>query len=373
MKILQLGKFYPVKGGVEQVMYTLMEGLSERGINCDMLCAALDGPTREIPLNSRARVICAGSIAKVAATMISPAMVRKLRSIVGDYDIVHVHHPDPMSALALFLSGYRGKVVLHWHSDILKQKTLLKFFMPLQRWLLRRADLVIGTTPVYLSESPHLEGIGSKTAVLPIGIEPIAINHASASRLRAEYPGRKIVFSLGRLVPYKGYEYLIRAAAKLPDDYVVLIGGSGPLRDHLDGLIGELGLRSRVSLIENISNEERAAYYGACDVFCLPSVQKTEAFGIVQIEAMSVGCPVVTTDIPGSGVPWVNAHGVSGINVPIEDPDALARAIVSIAGDPDTRARYSLGALNRYRDLFTRPAMIDKCMELYETVLHGKG
>lgn len=373
MRILQLGKFYPVKGGVEKVMYDLMTGLGQRGIDCDMLCAESHGHGAATRIGSHARLITCRTWVKAASTTISPSMTLTLRKIAKDYDIIHVHHPDPMAALALRLSGYKGKVVLHWHSDILKQKTLLKFFMPLQRWLLRRADLVIGTTPVYLSESPHLEGIGSKTAVLPIGIEPIAINHASASRLRAEYPGRKIVFSLGRLVPYKGYEYLIRAAAKLPDDYVVLIGGSGPLRDHLDGLIGELGLRSRVSLIENISNEERAAYYGACDVFCLPSVQKTEAFGIVQIEAMSVGCPVVTTDIPGSGVPWVNAHGVSGINVPIEDPDALARAIVSIAGDPDTRARYSLGALNRYRDLFTRPAMIDKCMELYETVLHGKG
>ena len=148
MKILQLGKFHPVRGGVEKVMYDLMTGLSERGVDCDMLCALSQGGSRTIPVNAHARLIGCRTWAKVAATMISPAMIFSLRKRCGEYDIIHVHHPDPMACLALFLSGYRGKVVLHWHSDIEKQKTLLRLYRPLQEWLLGRADLIVGTTRI---------------------------------------------------------------------------------------------------------------------------------------------------------------------------------------------------------------------------------
>ena len=118
LKVLQLGKFFPVKGGVEKVMYDLMMGLSERDVDCDMLCAMEDGNQGEIALNAHARLIGCKTLKTVAATKIAPDMVSVLRKICGRYDIIHVHHPDPMACLALFLSGYKGKVVLHWHSDI---------------------------------------------------------------------------------------------------------------------------------------------------------------------------------------------------------------------------------------------------------------
>ena len=136
LKILQLGKFYPVRGGVEKVMYDLMTGLSERGVDCDMLCALSQGGSRTIAINAHACLIGCRTWMKVAATMISPAMIFSLRKRCGEYDIIHVHHPDPMACLALFLSGYRGKVVLHWHADIEKQKMLLELYRPLQEWLL---------------------------------------------------------------------------------------------------------------------------------------------------------------------------------------------------------------------------------------------
>lgn len=139
LRILQLGKFYPILGGVEKVAYDLMVGLSGQHIYCDMMCAATEGSSRTIPVNDHANLICCRTWKKVAATMISPAMITALRKVQGQYDIIHVHHPDPMACLALFLSGYKGKVVLHWHSDIQKQKTLLKLYHPLQQWLLRRA------------------------------------------------------------------------------------------------------------------------------------------------------------------------------------------------------------------------------------------
>ena len=107
MKILQLGKFYPIRGGVEKVMYDLMTGLSAMGIRCDMLCAACEKEeVGEKLLNEYAKLMCMRSLAKVKATMMSPAMIFKMRRIRKDYDIVHVHHPDPMACLALWLSGF---------------------------------------------------------------------------------------------------------------------------------------------------------------------------------------------------------------------------------------------------------------------------
>ena len=373
LRVLQLGKFYPVYGGVEKVAYDLMAGLSERGVRCDMLCAACEGGTRAVQVNGRASLMACRTLAKVCATMISPAMVSALRGICGRYDIIHVHHPDPMACLALFLSGYKGTVVLHWHSDIQKQHLLLRFYRPLQDWLLRRAAVVVGTTPVYLAESPFLRGVQGKTFCLPIGVEPMRPRPEAVAALRREYAGKKLVFSLGRLVPYKGYEWLVDAAGHLPDDYVVLIGGDGNLKEELRRRISAMRLEGKVRLLGRVSDEDLPAYYGACDVFCLSSVMKTEAFGIVQIEAMSCGKPVVATEIPQSGVSWVNRHGTSGLNVPCRDAEALARAIREITADGETYRRYSSGAEARYREWFTKERMIDQCLTLYSEIYEKRG
>lgn len=177
--------------------------------------------------------------------MLSPAMIFRLRKINKEYDIIHIHHPDPMACLALFLSGYKGPVVLHWHSDILKQKMLLKLYSPLQNWLLRRAKVIVGTTPVYVQESPFLENIQRKVISVPIGIDEMKPVPGRVAQIKERYAGKKIIFSLGRLVEYKGYEYLIKASQKLNDDYIILIGGKGPLQEYLQSLIDELGVRKK--------------------------------------------------------------------------------------------------------------------------------
>ena len=133
MRVLQIGKFYPMSGGVEKVMYDITMGLSQKQVYCDMLCASAEKQDQgNLLLNDYARVLCVPTWKKVAATMLSPAMIFRLRKIRKEYDIIHIHHPDPMACLALFLSGYKGPVVLHWHSDILKQKMLLRLYTPLQ-------------------------------------------------------------------------------------------------------------------------------------------------------------------------------------------------------------------------------------------------
>ena len=148
MRILQLGKFYPIKGGVEKVEYDLTTGLTEHGVDCNMLCATVKGKGNSEKRGRHGRVIFCQTWKEIAGTMIAPSMITTLRRICRKYDIIHVHHPDPMACMALFFSGYKGKVVLHWHSDIVRQKELLTLYRPFQKWLIRRADLRVGTTPI---------------------------------------------------------------------------------------------------------------------------------------------------------------------------------------------------------------------------------
>lgn len=366
MKILQLGKFYPIKGGVEKVMFDLMLGLSVEGLECDMLCAAYHEKSFTREVSNKSKLMVEHTVKEMAATMLSPAMVTKLRKIADDYDIIHVHHPDPMAAFALYCSGYKGKVVLHWHSDILKQKQLLKLYMPLQKWLVNRADVIVGTTPVYVKHSPYLQEVQHKVTYLPIGVCRLESPDMKVKELKRKYAGKRIVFSLGRLVPYKGFRYLIEAAKHLEDDVVVLIGGTGPLRDELYAQIEALGLQERVKLLGYVSDVDLPAYFEACDLFCMSSVMKTEAFGIVQIEAMSCGKPVVATKIPESGVSWVNEHGVSGLNAEPCDAEDLAKCIRSVLADENDYARFSKGAMERYNSMFTQESMINKCIDIYK-------
>lgn len=373
MKILQLGKFYPIRGGVEKVMYDIMSGLSVRGVSCDMLCTTQDRQiSGEIQINEYSRLFCVPTIVILAATTISPAMILKLRRIRKDYDVIHIHHPDPMACMALFFSGYKGKVVLHWHSDILKQKVLLKFYAPFQRWLIKRADVIAGTTPVYVQQSPFLQSVQEKVTSIPIGILPIRSWSGNMNRIKEQYAGKKIIFSLGRLVEYKGFEYLIKAASILGKDYIFLIGGTGPLRDSLQSQINDLGISDRVILLGYVREKEIPDYFWASDLFVLSSIQKTEAFAIVQIEAMSCSTPIVATRIKESGVSWVNKQGVSGLNVPPRDPQSLADAIRRILSDVELHANLSRGALKRYQSLFTRSRMTDKCLALYENIMTEK-
>jgi glycosyltransferase involved in cell wall biosynthesis len=372
MNVLQLGKFYPLKGGVEKVMYSLTTGLSQHEVNCDMMCASADGKHGTRRLNDNARLICCRSMGKVKATMISPEMIWKLRKVCGNYDIIHIHYPDPMAALALFLSGYNGQVIVHWHSDILKQRQLLKLLMPLQRWLLHRAQMVIGTTPVYLRQSPYLRHVQEKTECLPIGINRLSPSAEGVERIRRRCNGRKIIFSIGRLVAYKGFKYLIDAARYLDDSYVVLIGGDGPLREKLQTQIVDERLMDKVHLLGRVPQDEIADYFGTCELYCLSSIHRTEAFAIVQVEAMSCGKPVVATTISGSGVPWVNKSGYSGLNVQPCSSRELARAIKYVCENPDIYNRFSRQARCRFEQHFQFHDMINNCIKLYKKVSNEK-
>jgi glycosyltransferase involved in cell wall biosynthesis len=371
VRVLQFGKFYPPHiGGIEKVMYEITEGLNERGIHCDVLCSNDRNEYVEETTESH-RVIRTRSYGICLSTSISPQLVFKLLQIHGDYDIIHVHLPDPMATMALFLSRPDAKVVLHWHNDIVRQRLLLKLLMPFQGWMLRRADAVVTTSPNYIGGSLHLAPYRDKCFVVPIGVEKthLEVSQETVDRIRGNHAGKRIVFSIGRLSHYKGYKYLIEAGRYLGDDYVILIAGPGPLKGRLLRQIKEQGLADKVFLIGPIRYEEVGSYYEACDIFCLSSISRNEGFGLVQVEAMLFRKPVVSTDVKGSGITWANIHGETGLVVRPEDSRALADAIESICSD---QSRYQTMAANGYRratEQFTREKMLSSTIDLYRRIL----
>jgi rhamnosyl/mannosyltransferase len=369
MRVLQFGKFYPPAiGGVERVMFDITEGLNERGIRCDVLCSNRENKYVEETVG-KYRVTRTRSYGTYAATSISPQMAFKLKERQGDYDIIHVHVPDPTATLALFMARPRSRVILHWHNDIVRQRFLLKLFLPFQTWLTRRADAIITTSPNYIVGSPFLARHRDKCHVAPIGVDKSSffVSDQTASEIRKRYGDRRIVFTVGRLSQYKGYQYLVRAARLLSDQYVVLIGGTGPMEADLAVQIQREGLGDKVFLLGRIDHEDLGSYYEACDLFCLSSISRNEGFGIVQLEAMLFKKPVVSTNIKGSGVTWANLNGKTGLVVEPKDPTALAKAIERICSDRDLYNRFAREGFDRTTREFSKEKMLSAVIDVYGT------
>ena len=374
MRILQLGKFYPPHiGGIETVMYDITDVLNNKGYSTDVLCSNRENSYLEEYINDY-KVIRTKSYGVKFSTSITPQMILKLREIINNYDIIHVHLPDPMANLALmFVNLKNKKIILHWHSDIIKQKNLLKFYEPFQNWIMNKADKIIATTPKYITESKYLQKYKSKCISIPIGIDrdKLKINQELLKNLKNKYKNKRIIFSLGRLAYYKGFQYLIESAKYLDDDYIILIGGNGPLKKELENTIKINNLEDKVKLLGRIEDNELGSYYKLCDLFCLPSIIKSEAFGVVQIEAMSFAKPIIATKIDGSGVDWVNKDKVSGINVDIKNSKALASAFEAILLNDDIYKKYSNNTLERFNQLFLRDKMVNEIMKLYKKTIKG--
>lgn len=357
---------------METVAFELTEGLSQQqDVEIDVLCANVSRLTVNELFPSNYSVHRSASWGAAFSTSLAPRLVFDLAKSIDNYDIVHIHLPNPLANLALWLIRPKCKVVLHWHSDIIKQKYLLKIYAPLQHWLLKRADAIIATSPPYIDTSPCLSAHREKVTVIPIGTnsENTLTNTHLLQSLRATYAGKRVVFSLGRLTYYKGFLSLIRAATSMPDDIVILIGGQGELLADLQYEINALDLSGRVRLLGEIPPIELGAYYDLADVFCLPSIARSEAFGVVLLEAMAHAKPIVATQIPGSGVPWVTVDGITGINVEPNNPDALAHALMKILSDKKLADDLAQQSQLRYQQMFTARKMVQKTMELYSSLL----
>jgi glycosyltransferase involved in cell wall biosynthesis len=290
-------------------------------------------------------------------------MVRLIRESTAD--IVHLHLPNPAAVLAYLASGHRGKLVVTYHSDVVRQRVLDTAFRPILYRFLDRADAIISATPNYIDSSPVLTRYRDRCRVIPFGIpvESYTRDSAPAAEIRARY-GERLVVSVGRLVYYKGFQPLVDAMREV--DGRLLIIGDGPLRAALEARIRAHGLQGRVTILGGVPDV--APYYQAADLFVLASIARSEAFGIVQLEAMACGTPVVNTDLD-SGVPYVSRDGESGLTVPPRQPAALAAAINRLLGDAALRERFGRAARDRVEREFSTDTMVARTLDLYRDVL----
>ena len=373
MKVLQLTKFYaPAKGGIETVVLELAQGMNRSGVDVQVLCAGTERRTRHDRTSEGIAITRAGSMGKLLSTSMAPALIPHARRLAAGVDVIHVHMPDPMAALALWVTRPAAKVVVHWHSDVVRQRTALRLYQPLQRWVLRRADAIIATSEPYAQSSRWLPPWKDKTVVIPIGIS----DHRGLSqpetvrRIRERFGGREIVFSLGRMTYYKGFDVLMDAAASIPDHCVIVVGGDGELLEYYQSEARRRGLAGRIHFVGRIPDHELASYFEAASMFCLPSTQRAEAYGVVLLEAMAMAKPVIATQIPGSAVPWVNQSEVTGLNVAVGDAAALARAVSRIATDEACALRFGEAARVRYEQCLSADTMVRSTMALYAELLN---
>ncbi|GGE91576.1 rhamnosyl/mannosyltransferase [Chishuiella changwenlii] len=368
MKILQFGKAYPPAnlGGVEVVIQLLMEGLNDNEVLCDTL-GVNDKRIYKEDKYKNGTIFRCKLVLKKFSTLFSFQVVRKLNKIKDNYDIIHVHSPDPMAAIALFLIKPKKPIVLHWHSDILKQKLLLFFYKPLLKWLMKKSEVIIATSPNYIEGSKLLNLFVEKCKVVPIGID--THKRTEENNRFLSFENKKIIFSLGRLAYYKGFQYLIEAGIDLPDDVNIVIAGEGDEQKKLEAIIEKHKLKNKVFLIGKINETEKDFFFRIAKIFVLSSIFKTEAYAIVQVEALSYGIPIISTQIHGSGVDWVNVNGITGITVPIMDSKSISNAINNILYDEELYNTYSKNSLERYREFLTRDKMIKETISIYKNIL----
>ena len=375
IKVLHIGKFFPPPyGGMESVLADLVERLAG-SVQVDVLVAN-DRPRHETVEFRGARIWKVPSLGRVAGASICPTMPLALRRLVhgNGYDLIHLHLPNPTGHVASSIGRSGIPLVITWHSDIVRQRRLLRVYQPLVDQLVSQAAAIIAATPKHFTSSRQLRACrdAERRWVVPFGIDPgrFELNEARrecADRIRRRVGERKLVFAVGRHVEYKGFEYLIRAMRELPETHLVL-GGSGPLSAGLQRLAERLGVSDRVEFTGAITPELLPAYYHAADVFCMPSIGPNEAFGMVQLEAMACGKPVVCCELH-NGVTWVNQHGVTGLVVPPRDPRALAAALETVLSDAALRQSLGRAAFERVVREYSFDRMRAGTLEVYRSVL----
>ena len=368
MRVLQLGKYYdPYMGGIETHLSILCGELRKQDEVEVLVCNT--GRRTERGDVSGIKVTRAGAWARALSTDFCPALVAELSR--RTFDILHLHTPNPMGMLAYLLArkpSHHRLVITH-HSDVVRQAGLRRALSPLFAMTMERAKCIIATSPTYAETSRELAPYRDRVRVIPYGIDPEPYQdpaHERAARdLRARF-GDRVVLAAGRLIYYKGFEVLLGAMTHLNAHLVII--GEGPLRETLRSQARALGIEARVTFAGEIHQSQIPAWYRAADVFAFPSTARSEAFGIVQLEAMASGLPVVNTQLD-SGVPFVSLNEETGFTVPPRDPVALARAINSLLGDRELRARFGQRARQRVREVFTKARMGEQLRAIYREAL----
>jgi glycosyltransferase involved in cell wall biosynthesis len=372
MRILQLGKFFPPYiGGIESYLYELIKGLSGR--HSFDIVVANDRAKTVLEDFSGQKLIRIASLGTLAATPICPTMPFVVRRLLkqNSYDIVHIHHPNPMTYASLALSDMgKAKLVVTYHSDIIRQKNLFKLYRPIYEKMMKKSSGIIVTSKNYLDSSEQLKYFKNKCHVIPIGIDTNRFRLTNdrietIEGLKNRYPEPRILF-VGRFGKYKGVEYLIRAVANL--NLSLILAGSGPLEQALKKLAVDLEIENKVFFVGSPSETDLINYYHACDIFCLPSISRNEAFGIVLIEAMACKKPVISTEL-STGTSFVNINGKTGYVVKARDYREIADTLMKLINDRKLRTELGTNALMRVNSEFTLQKMCSSISDLYSEVL----
>ena len=387
MRVLHVGKYYPpFAGGMEHFLADLLPALQTQGITAAALVhdeqprrgGQQPAPDVHPPIY---RAPCHG---RLLYAPVSPAFPFWLNRAIGEFrpDLLHLHLPNTSAFWVLAIPAARRLPwIVHWHSDVvaslLDRRLALayRFYRPFEQRLLAASRAVIATSPPYLDASPALEPWRARCHIIPLGLDPHRIPDPDpVARQRAEAlwgDARFRVLAIGRLTYYKGHDILIQAAAELPDSRILIVG-TGERRARLESLIESLGVGEQVRLPGFQPETDLNALLASCDVLCLPSLERTEAFGLVLLEAMRFGKPVVVSDIPGSGAGWVTREAGHGLLVPPGDPALLAAALRELQQDSARRLSLGQAGANALRERFGIEPVAAAVVELYQRVLAAR-
>lgn len=371
IKVLHFFKtYYPDSmGGIEQVIFQIAEGCRAEGIDSQVLYLSNRGAARSQPvanhLAHRAKLDL-----HLASTGFSLSALKDFTELAREADIVHYHFPWPYMDLVHFMARVNKPSVVSYHSDIVKQKWLLKLYQPLMHRFFQSVDRVVASSPNYAAHSPVLTRFKDKVAIIPYGLDRSTYPKASAQKLaywRARLGERFFLF-VGALRYYKGLDYLLQAA-KLNGLPVAIMGG-GFLEGQLKQQAAELGLEN-VHFLGGLPDEDKAALLELCYGFVFPSHLRSESFGISLLEAAMYGKPLISCEM-GSGTTFINLADQTGLVVPPRDATALAQAMQRLWDAPAMAQAMGAKALQRYEEVFTAPLMAASYAELYRSLLQGR-
>jgi rhamnosyl/mannosyltransferase len=352
LKIIEINKlYYPWIGGVETHVQTIAENVSPLD-RIEVICCNDTSITKTESING-VTVRKFGALCQLLSLPLSPRFVLHFFKLKAD--VLHLHLPNPLAVMAYWLARPTGRVVVTWHSDIIKQRFILFFYKPFLKWFLKRTSAIIATSPNMVQHSPFLRNHTHKTHVIPLGIDP---KHYPT---KATVHHQRYALFVGRLIYYKGVLHLVEALKKC--NVTLIMIGEGPLQHPIKQTAGPLIESGQLTIKPFQDKDALNQYFNDCEFFVLPSTHASEAFGIVQLEAMIYSKPVISTQLP-TGVPYVNQHNHTGIVVPPGDTNALASAMQLLWDSPTLRSTYGTNASNRCRALFTEEKMIQRTKEV---------
>lgn len=370
-------------GGIETHVQTLARAQADLGAEVHVLCvnglAKKKGQSHRTKtikeLDKNVEVTSLGRLFSLARFDLCPDLPRRISELINQSNtIIHVHTPNPTMLTALMMRPPRIPLVITHHSDIIKQRVLKYAFRPVEHLVYRQASRILTTSSEYIEGSKFLRLYKNSLNTLPLGldcsgyIQPSQAALSYARRLKKTY-GAPIWLTVGRLVYYKALHVAIEALALVPGTLIII--GTGPLEKELKNQAKQLGLENRIIWLGRASADELTGAYRAATALWFPSNVRSEGFGLVQVEAMASGCPVINADIPCSGVPWVSRQEKEGLTVPINDPVALAQAAQRLLDEPDLRKRLATASRDRACKEFDHRVMAERSFEIYEQALGG--